>query len=171
MSDVLVYEQAAESFADRLAQRGHHVIYRLSQPYHCPGCGRSQWYVGRISAECGFCGTALPLAEARYDDGHTASFPSTAVLPSGNRRRHRRMPAKGRSLQLLINGSPTSFAIHNVSEGGAMGVANLDAGVHVQVRFESGIVVPAVVKWCEDGLVGVAFESAVALDGSSQSTE
>jgi hypothetical protein len=31
---------------------------------HCPGCGRIQWLIGRVSAECAFCGTALPLAEA-----------------------------------------------------------------------------------------------------------
>jgi hypothetical protein len=30
---------------------------------HCPGCGRTHWYVGRLSAECGFCSTALPLAD------------------------------------------------------------------------------------------------------------
>ena len=45
------------------SRRGYHVIYRENQVNHCPGCGRSHWYVGRLSAECGFCGTALPLAE------------------------------------------------------------------------------------------------------------
>ena len=43
------------------ARRGYHVVYRENQVNHCPGCGRSHWYVGRLSAECGFCGTALPL--------------------------------------------------------------------------------------------------------------
>ena len=28
----------------------------------CPGCGKSNWHVGRISAECAHCETALPLA-------------------------------------------------------------------------------------------------------------
>lgn len=28
----------------------------------CPGCSRSNWIVGRHSAECGFCATALPIA-------------------------------------------------------------------------------------------------------------
>jgi len=28
----------------------------------CPGCGRNQWLVGRVTAECAFCGSALPLA-------------------------------------------------------------------------------------------------------------
>lgn len=46
------------------AKRGYCVVYRENQVNHCPGCGRTHWYVGRISAECGFCATALPLAEA-----------------------------------------------------------------------------------------------------------
>jgi hypothetical protein len=46
------------------SRRGYHVVYRENQPNFCPGCGRSHWYVGRLSAECGFCATALPLADA-----------------------------------------------------------------------------------------------------------
>ena len=46
------------------ARRGYHVVYRENEANRCPGCGRSHWYVGRLSAECGFCGTALPLADA-----------------------------------------------------------------------------------------------------------
>ena len=62
MSDVLVYERASPSFAAGLAKRGHHIVYRSNEANHCPGCGRSQWYIGRLSAECSFCGTAVPLA-------------------------------------------------------------------------------------------------------------
>jgi hypothetical protein len=47
----------------RLAQRGFHAVYRKDEVNHCPGCGRTHWYVGRLSAECGFCGTALALTE------------------------------------------------------------------------------------------------------------
>ena len=47
------------------SRRGYHVVYRDNQTNYCPGCGRSHWYVGRLSAECGFCGTALPLADGR----------------------------------------------------------------------------------------------------------
>lgn len=43
------------------ARRGYHIVYRENEANHCPGCGRSHWYVGRLTAECGFCGTALPL--------------------------------------------------------------------------------------------------------------
>ena len=30
----------------------------------CPGCSHRNWHIGRIMAECAFCETALPLAEA-----------------------------------------------------------------------------------------------------------
>ena len=46
------------------AKRGYHAVYRENQVNHCPGCGRTHWYVGRTLAECGFCATALPLAES-----------------------------------------------------------------------------------------------------------
>ncbi|MEA3067042.1 MAG: hypothetical protein QOK41_449, partial [Sphingomonadales bacterium] len=58
-----------------------------------------------------------------------------------------------------------------ISEGGAMGDAPADLvpGAKVHVRFEGGILVPAVVKWAEDGLVGLAFITPVMLDRSAQS--
>lgn len=46
------------------AARGYHAVYREHQVNHCPGCGRTHWLIGRMSAECAFCTTALPLAEA-----------------------------------------------------------------------------------------------------------
>ena len=46
------------------AGRGYHVVYREHEVNHCPGCGRTHWLIGRMSAECAFCATALPLAEA-----------------------------------------------------------------------------------------------------------
>lgn len=171
MSEVLVYERASPAFAASLAQRGHHIVYRANSDNHCPGCGRSHWYIGRVSAECGFCGTAIPLAEARRDEPVSlAQRPS--LVSAAEQRRHQRMPAKDRKLQLLIDGSPTSFALQNISEGGAMGdnVADLAPGANVHVRFEGGILVPAVVKWAEDGLVGLAFVTPVMLDRSDQQT-
>ena len=168
MSDVLVYERATANFAASLSQRGHHIVYRANADNHCPGCGRSHWYIGRVSAECGFCGTAVPLAEARHEEVSSAPRPST--VSSADQRRFPRMPAKGRKLQLLIDGSPTSFALHNISEGGAMGdgAPDLPPGAKVYVRFEGGILVPAVVKWTEDGLVGLAFTAPIMLDRSSE---
>lgn len=165
MSDVRVFERASPSFAASLAQRGHHIVYRANESNHCPGCGRSHWYIGRVSAECGFCGTAIPLAEAaRHEVVSPAPRPSSVT--SIDQRRHPRMAAKGRKLQLLIEGSPTKFALHNISEGGAMGdnVSDLAPGAKVHVRFEGGILVPAEVKWAEDGMIGLAFISPIMLD-------
>lgn len=42
------------------ATRGYAVLYRA--PQTCPSSGRSHWLVGRQSAECALCGTALALA-------------------------------------------------------------------------------------------------------------
>ncbi|WP_344697526.1 hypothetical protein [Sphingomonas rosea] len=46
------------------AMRGYHAVYRENAVNHCPGCGRTHWLIGRMLAECGFCGTALPLSES-----------------------------------------------------------------------------------------------------------
>jgi hypothetical protein len=46
------------------ASRGYHAVYRENEVNHCPGCGRTHWFVGRTLAECGFCATALPLSES-----------------------------------------------------------------------------------------------------------
>ena len=48
----------------RQTGRGYHAVYREHEVNHCPGCGRTHWMIGRMSAECAFCATALPLAEA-----------------------------------------------------------------------------------------------------------
>ena len=171
MSDVRMYERAAPSYAATLAQRGHHIVYRANASNHCPGCGRSQWYVGRVSAECGFCGTAVPLAEARHDDA-TPGKAAKGRAGTAEQRRHERLPVEGRKLQLLIDGFPTNFALQNISEGGAMvdGPPNLEPGADVYVRLEGGILVPAVVKWAEDGLVGLAFMTPIMLDRTACTT-
>lgn len=41
--------------------RGPVLAYRPGDASPCPGCGQRQWHVGRASAECATCGTALPL--------------------------------------------------------------------------------------------------------------
>ncbi len=63
------------------AVRGYHVVYREQEVNHCPGCGRSHWYVGRLMAECGFCATALPLADASIRGGsfHRAYKPAWSI--------------------------------------------------------------------------------------------
>jgi hypothetical protein len=54
-----------QSHAHDPAYRGYHVVYREHEANHCPGCGRTHWYVGRTMAECAFCGTALPLEASK----------------------------------------------------------------------------------------------------------
>ena len=162
MADVLLYERAGSSFPETLTRRGHHIVYRADSANHCPACGRSHWYVGRVTAECSFCGAAVPLAEARIErPAGLASSPARrkSTNAGSDKRRFARLPGNGRQLQLLINGSPTSFALQNISAGGVMGgsVAELAPGAEVSVRFEDGNVVPAVVKWTDNGLVGLAF--------------
>jgi len=53
-----------KTFTIKPAARGYHVSYRGDGTDRCPGCGRQHFYVGRVSAECGFCGTAIPLPDA-----------------------------------------------------------------------------------------------------------
>lgn len=55
-----------ERFAHDPSLRGYHAIYRQHETNHCPGCGRTHWYVGRVSAECCFCSTALPFASGEF---------------------------------------------------------------------------------------------------------
>jgi hypothetical protein len=43
-------------------ERGFHMLYQPDEPNRCLACGRSHWLVGRVSAECGFCSAALPIA-------------------------------------------------------------------------------------------------------------
>lgn len=50
-------------------ERGYHAVYRENETNYCPGCGRSHWLIGRLSAECGFCGTALSLPERHQGGG------------------------------------------------------------------------------------------------------
>lgn len=171
MSNVMMYERASASFAAGLAKRGHHIVYRANESNHCPGCGRSHWHIGRVTAECGFCGTAVPLAETYALEGAApAPRPKAATTSSADERRFPRMSAKGRKLKLLVDGSPSSFALHNISEGGVMGegAADLVPGNKVHVRFEGGVLVPAVVKWAEKGCVGLAFIDPLILDRSAE---
>jgi hypothetical protein len=49
--------------AVQVATRGYAIIYREDQPNFCPGCSRSHWYIGRMTAECAYCGTAVPLRD------------------------------------------------------------------------------------------------------------
>lgn len=181
MAGVMIYQRAERDFALDLSRRGHHVVYRANETNLCPGCGRAQWHVGRMTAECGFCGTAVPLAEAQWSGAGRGDEAIAQELnrirqpkptaPNGevdwaDRRGHERIAAANRTLQLLIDGSPHAFALHNISSGGVMGSdpVGLAPSTAVQVRFEGGILVPAVVRWTDGPLTGLAFSSPVLLD-------
>lgn len=45
----------------RMIGLGYRPTYRAGAC--CPACGGSQWHVGRTTAECAICATALPIAE------------------------------------------------------------------------------------------------------------
>jgi hypothetical protein len=45
-------------------QRGFRPLYHADTVNHCPGCGHTAWHIGRSSAECAHCETAIPLAHA-----------------------------------------------------------------------------------------------------------
>ena len=186
MSGVMIYQRAGRDFSPGVHARGHHVVYRAGEINRCPGCGRAQWLIGRMMAECGFCATAVPLAEAQWSGGGRADAPANldvrrkpnadeirARIASGDeeidwaeKRRHERVAAEGRMLQLLIDGSPLSFAVRNISAGGLMGddPVGLEPRSTVQVRFEGGILVPAEVRWTDGPLTGLAFSAPVLLD-------
>jgi len=64
MATANVLEARGGSLIPPVAQRGYHIFYRDDETNHCPGCGRTHWIIGRMSAECAFCSTAMPLKEA-----------------------------------------------------------------------------------------------------------
>ena len=37
-------------------------LYHADTVNHCPACGHTHWHIGRSTAECAFCETAIPLA-------------------------------------------------------------------------------------------------------------
>jgi hypothetical protein len=37
-------------------------LYYADTVNHCPACGHTHWHIGRSTAECAFCATAMPLA-------------------------------------------------------------------------------------------------------------
>ncbi|HEX8525841.1 hypothetical protein [Allosphingosinicella sp.] len=51
------------AFAHDPALRGFQPLYHPGEVNRCPGCGRTHWFVGRLSAECGFCATAIAMAD------------------------------------------------------------------------------------------------------------
>ena len=154
-----------------LANRGYQVLFRPNESNRCPGCGHAQWYVGRVTAECFFCGTALPLADAKWGgDGLSHRYPDAqvAIAAAGwsERRNDARRPVRGRAVHLLIDGSPQAFAIHNVSSGGAKigDPEGLIGAGTIELVSTSGEIVPAEVRWTADGTAGLQFARRLPID-------
>lgn len=145
--------------------RGYQVLFRTDGVNHCPGCTGTNWYVGRITAECARCGTALPLAEAAQSGLDPVGHKAVALhlvqggKPYRERRREKREPADGRVLTLHIDGAPRAFAIEDISSGGVKGekVEGLANGRRLMVELEDGTLLPAEMRWCSGGFVGLAF--------------
>lgn len=53
--------------ASSLLCHGYTPVYHLNEVNRCPGCDMSQWLIGRVTAECAFCGTALPLEHTGFE--------------------------------------------------------------------------------------------------------
>ena len=182
MAAVAIAHEVLRSFGLDLSARGYNVVYRANESNRCPACGRASWYVGRVTAECGFCGTALSLAEAKWGASGTRYQPSLVEPASeravverlteeadwAERRRDERLEAAGRVLQLLVDGAPHAFTVRNISAGGLMGDApvGLVPAKPVQVQFEDGKLVEATVRWHSGKLAGLAFADPQTEDPS-----
>lgn len=56
-----------DASATTRATVGYVPTYRVGFSNFCPGCGGAHWHVGRTTAECAWCATALPIAAMTYD--------------------------------------------------------------------------------------------------------
>ena len=157
----------SRSFDLDLSARGYQVLFRANETNRCPGCGHAQWLVGRITAECCICGTALPLESSELAAAPARRAVALHVVGASRRRggpdnrREERRPGKGRVLALFVDGSPHPFAIENISNGGVMGDAPPGVGraQTLCVELEDGTMLPAELKWTDGQAVGLAFLS------------
>jgi len=72
---------AAPETREHIMARGFRLAYNEadSTPMSCPGCGHTNWLVGRVTAECAFCETALPL-EHIHSHGYTPRFVTSSAM-------------------------------------------------------------------------------------------
>ena len=153
------------SFGLDLWTKGYRVLFRSGETNRCPGCGHSQWLVGRTTAECAVCSTALPLAETELG-GFKPQLQRAVALRliegasrTDEKRSDEREPGNGRVLSLHVDGCVIPFAIENISMGGVKGSAALDfdGATSLVVELEDGTLLPAELKWAEGQIAGLAF--------------
>jgi hypothetical protein len=159
---------ATTSYKLQLAARGYQILFHADETNRCPGCGKSNWYVGRITAECAVCATAVVIAEsamAGFDPTgrravalHVIDGFKPALAPT-EKRREKRTRTRGRTLVLHVDGSPRAFAIDNISSGGVMGEAlpEIARAKSLVVELEDGTRLPAELRWSDDAHAGLAF--------------
>ncbi|WP_296675775.1 PilZ domain-containing protein [Novosphingobium sp.] len=149
----------------KASARGYQVLFHADTINHCPGCHGVNWLVGRITAECARCGTALPLAEAASMGLDPVGHKQVALhlvaggKPYRERRSDKRQPADGCVLTLHIDGAPRAFAIEDISAGGLKGEAieEVFSSKEMLVELEDGSVHPVEVRWRTGGFIGLAF--------------
>ncbi|MFM5885619.1 MAG: PilZ domain-containing protein [Novosphingobium sp.] len=145
--------------------RGYQVLFHADTVNHCPGCAGTNWLVGRITAECARCGTALPLAEAARMGLDPVGHKQVALhlleggKPWRERRKSPREATDGRVLTLHVDGAPRAFAIHDISDGGLRGAAleEVFKGRQLIVELEDGTLHPAELRWRSGDFIGLAF--------------
>lgn len=162
------------SVAAKPNERGYQLVYRENESNRCPSCGRANWHVGRLSAECGFCGTALTLAEST----RIGPSPEWRVPDGSNswandwleQRGERRLRTRDRTLRLVAASSSFSFQLQNLSSSGVKGSVqtDLDRGQTVHVELENGIRIPALVRWTKGSEIGLEFTTRVPLEITSR---
>ncbi|WP_022673146.1 hypothetical protein [Novosphingopyxis baekryungensis] len=59
----MTVQPAIQSFGVQGAMKRYSFLYHHGETNHCPGCGHTHWHIGRATAECANCFTAMPLAE------------------------------------------------------------------------------------------------------------
>lgn len=70
----------------RFVRQGFVILYHQGRENVCPGCGHRHWYVGRSTAQCAVCETALPLAESDAT-GQCVTFSGGPAAPRVTPRR------------------------------------------------------------------------------------
>lgn len=70
---------AASAASMRHCVAGLRLLYHEEDSNRCPACGQRQWIVGRITAECAFCETALPLDHIA-GHGYAPRFVTRSVI-------------------------------------------------------------------------------------------
>lgn len=144
--------------------QGYRVLFRRGDTNRCPGCGHSQWLVGRSTAECAVCATSLPLAEAE-SGGFSPTLQKAVALrvvhdaKFSEKRRHERLSGDGRVLSLHVDGCAHPFVLQNISSGGFKAEVNfaLEGATSLAVELEDGTLLPAELRWTEGTLAGLAF--------------